>query len=126
MRLDHLLSKEEEVRVLYTVQFSRRTKRILVPMRPRDTPVPIPNTTVKTWAAENTTLETMWEDRWVPGSKKKNTRKGFKIERTLLAGQDKGAVRDDGMLTPSSREVLLYNWSLPVIRKSEHIGRPDD
>ena len=68
MRLDHLLSKEEEVRVLYTVQVSRETKKILVPMRFGVTPVPIPNTTVKTEAAENTTLETMWEDRWVPGS----------------------------------------------------------
>ena len=72
MRLDHLLSKEEEVRVLYTVQFSKRKlKRILVPMRPRDTPVPIPNTTVKTWAAENTMLETAWEDRWVPDPSKR-------------------------------------------------------
>ena len=77
MRLDHLLSKEEEVRVLYTVQVSRETKKILVPMRPWETPVPIPNTTVKTWAAENTTLETMWEDRWVPGSKKEKHPEGF-------------------------------------------------
>ena len=66
VRLDHLLSKEEEVRVLYTVQVSRETEEILVPMRPWETPVPIPNTTVKTWAAENTILETIWEDRWVP------------------------------------------------------------
>ena len=69
MRLDHLLSKEEEVRVLYTVQVSRETKKILVPMRFGETPVPIPNTTVKTETAENTMLETAWEDRWVPGSK---------------------------------------------------------
>ena len=40
----------------------------LAAMRPGDTPVPIPNTTVKTWAAENTILETIWEDRWVPDS----------------------------------------------------------
>ena len=66
MRLDHLLSKEEEVRVLYTVQVSRETKKILVPMRLGDTPVPIPNTTVKTKTAENTILETIWEDRWMP------------------------------------------------------------
>ena len=43
--------------------------RILVPMRLGETPVPIPNTTVETKAAENTMLETAWEDRWVPGSK---------------------------------------------------------
>ena len=35
-------------------------------MRLGETPVPIPNTTVKTKAAENTILETIWEDRWMP------------------------------------------------------------
>ena len=39
-------------------------------MRFGDTPVPIPNTTVKTNAADDTALETMWESRWVPGYKK--------------------------------------------------------
>ena len=39
---------------------------ILVTMRPGVTPVPIPNTMVKTRAAESTALETMWEDRWLP------------------------------------------------------------
>ena len=37
-----------------------------VAMRPWVTPVPIPNTTVKTWAAESTILVTVWEDRWLP------------------------------------------------------------
>ena len=32
-------------------------------MRLGETPVPIPNTTVKTWAADGTALETMWESR---------------------------------------------------------------
>ena len=36
-----------------------------------DTPVPIPNTTVKTQAADGTALETMWESRWPPDQKKK-------------------------------------------------------
>ncbi len=35
-------------------------------MRPGETPVPIPNTMVKTRAAESTALETVWEDRWLP------------------------------------------------------------
>ena len=59
MRLDHLLSKEEEVRVLYTVEswvfkdlkLNKETsedKEFLVPMRLGDTPVPISNTMVKT------------------------------------------------------------------------------
>ena len=35
-------------------------------MRLRETPVLIPNTMVKTWAADGTMLETVWESRWVP------------------------------------------------------------
>ena len=83
MRLDHLLSKEEEVRVV-----------LLLICQGTD--------------------------------QKRKTPERVQIERTLLAGQDKGAVRDDGMLTPSSREVLLYNWSLPVIRKFKSIEISDD
>ena len=37
-----------------------------VAMRVGETPVPIPNTMVKTDAADNTWLETAWEDRWLP------------------------------------------------------------
>ena len=35
-------------------------------MRLGDTPVPIPNTTVKTQEADGTALETVWESRWLP------------------------------------------------------------
>ena len=35
-------------------------------MRFGETPVPIPNTTVKTEAADDTMLETAWESRWLP------------------------------------------------------------
>ena len=50
---------------------SRRTSGIHnriypVAMRPGDTPVPIPNTKVKTWTADGTILETVWESRWLP------------------------------------------------------------
>ena len=38
-------------------------------MRLGDTPVPIPNTMVKTRAADGTMLETAWESRWLPDSK---------------------------------------------------------
>ena len=41
-------------------------------MRYGVTPVPIPNTTVKTIAAESTILATVWEDRWLPDPKRKN------------------------------------------------------
>ena len=36
-----------------------------------ETPVPIPNTTVKTQSADGTALETVWESRWAPDKKKK-------------------------------------------------------
>ena len=35
-------------------------------MRLGDTLVPIPNTMVKTQAADGTALETVWESRWLP------------------------------------------------------------
>ena len=38
-------------------------------MRDGETPVPIPNTTVKPVAAESTMLETAWEGRWLPDSR---------------------------------------------------------
>ena len=41
-------------------------------MRLGVTPVPIPNTTVKTKAAESTILATVWEDRWLPDNKKRS------------------------------------------------------
>ena len=37
-----------------------------VAMRLGETPVHIPNTMVKTFAAESTMLETAWEGRWLP------------------------------------------------------------
>ena len=36
-----------------------------------ETPVPIPNTMVKTQAADGTALETVWESRWPPDQKGK-------------------------------------------------------
>ena len=42
-----------------------------VAMRSGETPVPIPNTMVKTRAAENTLLETAREDRWLPDIQRK-------------------------------------------------------
>ena len=67
VRLDHLLSKEEEV-VVCVLLFSYQeiTEKFPVAMRFGDTPVPIPNTTVKTEAADDTMLETAWESRWLP------------------------------------------------------------
>ena len=50
-----------------------KLKTFLVPMRLGETPVPIPNTTVKTQSADGTALETVWESRWAPDQKKKTT-----------------------------------------------------
>ena len=44
-----------------------------------ETPVPIPNTTVKTQSADGTALETVWESRWAPDQKENNRRKPDKI-----------------------------------------------
>ena len=48
-----------------------------------ETPVPIPNTMVKTQAADGTALETVWESRWSPDQKKKKGRSA--AERTTLS-----------------------------------------
>ena len=72
MRLDHLLSKEKS-RAEECVSLSSYqgvTKVFPVPMRPGETPVPIPNTTVKARAADGTALETAWESRRAPEQKK--------------------------------------------------------
>ena len=50
---------------------SRSEDHFLVAMRLGDTPVPIPNTMVKTQAADGTILETVWESRWLPDLFKK-------------------------------------------------------
>ena len=49
----------------------KNVRAILVPMRLGVTPVPLPNTMVKTQAADDTMLETAWESRWLPDHLKK-------------------------------------------------------
>ena len=77
MRLDHLLSKEGRSKGLrYCLVFKSAERRKPgsakvheedpVVMRIGETPVPIPNTTVKTYTADGTMLETAWESRWLP------------------------------------------------------------
>ena len=51
-----------------------KNSAFLVAMRLGVTPVPIPNTMVKTQAADGTALETMWESRWPPDQKKKTAK----------------------------------------------------
>ena len=72
MRLDHLLSKEmEEVGVTLLLICQGQVKTLLVAMRLGETPVLIPNTMVKTQAADGTILETVWKSRWLPDLFKK-------------------------------------------------------
>ena len=52
------------------IKLSKADDLILVAMRLGETPVPIPNTMVKTRAADGTALETVWESRWPPALKK--------------------------------------------------------
>ena len=48
--------------------FTKDNKKVPVAMRLGVTPVPIPNTMVKTQAADGTMLETAWKSRWLPES----------------------------------------------------------
>ena len=80
MRLDHLLSKEEKQVRKLVILFSYQEKlitRFPVAMRLGETPVPIPNTMVKTQEADGTMLETAWESRWLPEYKKINRKYWF-------------------------------------------------
>ena len=67
----------------FTVGLSRGDI-FLVPMRLGDTPVPIPNTTVKTQAADGTALETVWESRWAPDQKKKNSMSEREVGQLII------------------------------------------
>ena len=95
MRLDHLLSKEEEVRKVRCLLLSYQNSILLVAMRSGDTPVPIPNTMVKTQAADGTALETVWESRWPPDYKKLKMKKRNKLIFTSDQRLKKILVSDD-------------------------------
>ena len=85
----------------------------LVPMRLGDTPVPIPNTTVKTQSADGTALETVWESRWAPDQKRKQ--QAVSLMRIKQALESESCRKQDGaryepsspVLTRISREELL-------------------
>ena len=53
-------------REFFTVELSIDNRIFPVAMRFWETPVHIPNTMVKTEAADNTILVTVWEGRWLP------------------------------------------------------------
>ena len=59
-------------------------KKLLVAMRLGETPVPIPNTMVKTQTADGTLLETARESRWLPDKKKNSENSEWKKEKFLF------------------------------------------
>ena len=63
---DICLGKQAFHTNLFFVALTLVTRIFLVAMRLGDTPVLIPNTMVKTFAADDTMLETAWESRWLP------------------------------------------------------------
>ena len=85
-------------------------------MRLGETPVPIPNTTVKTWAADGTALETVWESRWMPDPLKKNREKfyynktGIDIQNPVTPERSYEIPFELKRSVPThiSREVLLH------------------
>ena len=68
--------KDDKLQIL-----SKELVTFLVAMRLGVTPVPIPNTMVKTQAADGTTLETVWESRWLPELEKRKT--GFTSDQRI-------------------------------------------
>ena len=72
-------------------------------MRLGDTPVLIPNTMVKTLAADGTMLETAWESRWLPDYNKNKAERLSNIEN------------------PSERMFKYNTLDLPVIQDLEQL-----
>ena len=68
--------KDDKLQIL-----SKELVTFLVAMRLGVTPVPIPNTMVKTQAADGTALETVWESRWLPELEKRKT--GFTSDQRI-------------------------------------------
>ena len=68
------------------------------------TPVPIPNTMVKTQAADGTALVTVWESRWPPKLKKEKTDTEPLWKFRIDTGTDEQQLI---AANPISREVLL-------------------
>ena len=63
-------------------------------MRIGETPVPIPNTKVKTYPAEDTAGATLWESRWPPN---------LKIKKTESSGRRKPG---DGLNNDKMQEMI--------------------
>ena len=81
--------KDDKLQIL-----SKELVTFLVAMRLGVTPVPIPNTMVKTQAADGTALETVWESRWMPDPLKTGFTSDQRIERKFsFLMTDKASVK---------------------------------
>ena len=69
-----------------------------------ETPVPIPNTMVKTQAADGTALETVWESRWPPDQKRKRQIRCRENNFIIDTGKDEQQLI---AANPVSRAVLF-------------------
>ena len=88
-------------------------------MRLGDTPVPIPNTMVKTQAADGTALETVWESRWMPDPLKTGFTSDQRIERKFsFLMTDKASVKDMYL------ENCIYEKQSKNVKRLE-IGKRD-
>ena len=92
-------------------------------MRVGETPVPIPNTMVKTDAADNTWLETAWEDRWLPDllknlsvmrCKKKVSCMGWPI-RPGESGTAESASRESMLIPRTYLENFIQNQKRVIL-----------
>ena len=79
-----MIAKEiSDFRAMSDRRARERTQNISVAMRLGETPVPIPNTMVKTQAADGTALVTVWESRWLPNSLRKEAEMLFYIDTDI-------------------------------------------
>ena len=89
-------------------------------MRLGATPVPIPNTMVKTQTADGTALETVWESRWPPNLKEKAKAADF-AEVKINTGKD-----EQQLIAATQSAAVLLTLGLPVIRSSKRKLGVDD
>ena len=85
-------------------------------MRLGDTPVPIPNTMVKTQAADGTALETVWESRWLPELQKNI----LPLDTSIYLD---GGVAQLGEHLPCKQGVKSSNLSISIRRKQLGLRR---
>ena len=75
------------------------------------TPVPIPNTMVKTQAADGPALVTVWESRWLPNSKRKKAEMllSYRYRYDKIDGRNR--FRKESSYQPNQQgSAVNHNW----------------